>query len=101
MLKQKNCYLNDTRFRKTVRLNELFPNVRNLSIDDCVFKRKCIAVHFPQLNQLKIDITGNKAKCTPTYVEMLHLNPQLRSLALASEFSRNTPSGCKSATSVP
>lgn len=83
------CHLNNARFRKTIRLNELFPNVRNLSIDSCDFKRKCIALHFPQLNQLKLVESRRRSEVyhTPIYVEMLHLNPQLRSLALARGYS--------------
>lgn len=97
------CFLkeNGTRFRTNVRLNELFPNVRNLSIDCCDFKRKCIAVHFPQLNQLEIVdppgwnfksafesvfISRKKAYHNNTYVKMLHLNPQLRSLTLGRDY---------------
>lgn len=81
---------NHSIFRKTVRLNELFPNARHLSIDYCDFKRKCVAIHFPQLNHLRIGSLpincGNEAYYTPTYVEMLHLNPQLRSLSLANDY---------------
>lgn len=84
----QHCYLdkNHTRFRRAVRLNELFPNVRNLSICVSRLNRKRVAVHFPQLNQLKYDPDYRTADSADYHiaicVEMLHLNPQLRSLTL-------------------
>lgn len=74
-----------------VQMNELFPNVRNLSISRCNFKREYIALHFPQLNQLQIGygfyLSPERTYHSMTYAEMLRLNPQLRSLTLSIDYT--------------
>lgn len=85
-------YTKFERFFASVRLNEMFPNVRNLSIEHSNLKPKYIAMHFPHLNRLhlKLSFTEYYALTTlraDTYVKLLRLNPQLRCWSLVTQFN--------------
>lgn len=76
-------------FFASVRLNEIFPNVRNLSIRCSNLKPKYIAMHFSHLNQLKLNLSYMERVVyrADTYVKLLRMNPQLRCLSLNTQFN--------------
>lgn len=71
-------------FYTNVRFNKLFPNLRNLLLEESHLKRKRIAVYFPHLIQLQIK-NHRPSFLVDIYVKVLRLNPQLRSLSIITE----------------